>query len=394
MTIRVELPADRDAEIDLTALPASPGVFSFEDDRGRTISLAISANVRRLVRSRLATDADGGASRRVDLRAIAHRVAAMPVGSSFEAEWAYLQLARASLAETYRSVLDRWRGWFIHANPKVEFPRFVKTAAPGSPPTGRQGIYLGPFSDKHAAQRTIELVQDMFDLCRYYHILVEAPNAAPCAYKEMGKCPAPCDGSVTMGAYRLMMRKAIEFLASPIGDSLHAMKTSVSEASERLDFERARAIQQRLDAAQELAKPQYRFVDRLDRFRFVAVAPSERAGLARLFLISGGWIAPVIDLPLDATTEHIEAATGGFERLADEHPVSLADAWVENIGLVCRHLFQPAKSRDPRTTFLPTAHGLEQSDLRKALRRVGRDQGTGEADVEGGIADSIIEGVE
>ena len=29
---------------------------------------------------------------------------------------------------------------------------------------------------KHAAQRLVETLEDLFDLCRYHHILVQAPH--------------------------------------------------------------------------------------------------------------------------------------------------------------------------------------------------------------------------
>ena len=40
------------------------------------------------------------------------------------------------------------------------------------------GVVLGPLPDKDAAGRMIETVIDCFDLCRYHHILVQAPHGA------------------------------------------------------------------------------------------------------------------------------------------------------------------------------------------------------------------------
>ena len=36
------------------------------------------------------------------------------------------------------------------------------------------------------------------DLCRKHDILVQAPTGQACVYHEMGRCPAPCDGSMTL----------------------------------------------------------------------------------------------------------------------------------------------------------------------------------------------------
>ena len=102
--------------------------------------------------------------------------------------------------------------WFVHVDPDANFPRYVKTTDLAA----RTGVYLGPLEDKHAAARLIQLAEDAFDLCRYYNILVESPHAKACAYKEMGKCPAPCDGSISMDAVPPARRAgACETLVDP-----------------------------------------------------------------------------------------------------------------------------------------------------------------------------------
>src|SRR5205807_1860255 len=101
--------------------------------------------------------------------------------------------------------------WFVHVNPDANFPRYTKTIDL----TTKTGVLIGPVEDKHAAARLIQLAEDSFDLCRYYNILVESPNARACAYKEMGKCPAPCDGSITMDQYRAMVSASANTLVVP-----------------------------------------------------------------------------------------------------------------------------------------------------------------------------------
>ena len=374
LPIRLSLPEDPEAEPDLKALPAKPGVFALEDRDGSTLALAITANLRRMVRARLERPADESRpSRRIDYRAVARTVAATTIGSAFEADWAYLQLARKRLPSTFAGILDRWRGWFIHCNAQVAFPRFVKTSAPGSPPTGRKGVYLGPFPDKHAAQRGIELLQSFFDLCRYHHILITSPHAAPCAYKEMGKCPAPCDGSITMDEYRRMMRAAIDFAQKPIEEARAEVEVQMRQAGAAMDFERAERLRQRLDAMDDFARPQYRFVDRLDRFRFLAVLPSEQREYARLLLIRGGWIEPFVDVPLTASSGDLDDVLTTVQGRIKEGLVDLSDPAVQNIGLVCWHLFRPRKDKAVGE-FLPLGRPLSRKALAAALRRLQRQQ--------------------
>ena len=76
-----------------------------------------------------------------------------------------------------------WRkSWWVGVERAGDFPRFRKT----SQISDERLAYVGPVRDKHAAQRLIESLEDLFDLCRYHEILVQAPRGKACAYKEMG----------------------------------------------------------------------------------------------------------------------------------------------------------------------------------------------------------------
>ena len=139
--------------------------------------------------------------------------------------------------------------WFVHVNPDARFPRYTKT----KDLTIQTGQLVGPLEDKHAAARLIHLAEDSFDLCRYYHILVEAPRGKACAYKEMGKCPAPCDGSISMDQYRRMIQWSADTVvdsAPLIRDQTERMKSAAAD----LRFESAGKIKAFIDSISKLGK--------------------------------------------------------------------------------------------------------------------------------------------
>src|SRR5207237_6872511 len=127
--------------------------------------------------------------------------------------------------------------WFIHVNPQTNFPRYTKTIDLG----GKTGVFIGPLEDKYAAARLIEEIEDAFDLCRYYNILVQAPNARACAYKEMGKCPAPCDGTIAVDQYRALVEYSTRALTEPI-DLVREHTRRMQSAAAGLHFESAARI--------------------------------------------------------------------------------------------------------------------------------------------------------
>jgi DNA polymerase-3 subunit epsilon len=365
LSIDGTLPAATDSAVGDLELPSAAGVYLLEDETGRAVVLATTANLRRAVRAKLAAPAtDPASSRRADLASVTRRVRAVTVGSSFEADWAWLQLARQHLPQSYRSLLGRWLAWFVHIDPEAAFPQFVKAPIPGTEPV-RGGVWLGPVPDKHAAARYIETLQSVFDLCRYHHILVQAPRGDACAYKEMGRCPAPCDGSVTMGAYHDQVRAAIDFATTPHARWRAATETAMAEASSRLDFESARHHRRRLDDARAAARSEFAYVSRIDSFRFVAIARSELPDHARLFTIVGGHIEPLADIPLTGGALPTAAVTEAASK-AMGRPFSFSDAEAENLGLVCRHLFRP-KSESRDVLFLPAAEPVTERAVSSAL---------------------------
>jgi len=247
------------------------------------------------------------------------------------------------------------------------FPQFTKTAHPGRLPSAA-GVNLGPFADKHAAARYIELLQDVIDLCRYHHILVQAPNATACAYKEMGKCPAPCDGSISMATYHEQFRQAIRFASTPF-DEWHAdMERHMHDAAARQDFETAKRLREMLDRATPAAKPSFRHVNPLERFSFLALAKGERKNWVRLILVRGGWIEPMCDLQLESPIDQMQEIVQFVKANTRLRPADLSDFAMENLGLVCWHVFKK-KSRSPTCEFLPIHETMDAKGLARSLRR-------------------------
>ena len=371
LTLSVEVSSDAQAnEAALVALPAKPGVLIIEDESGSTLSLLQTADLRRAARSRLgpveAEQQGTRRSRRVELRSIAKRVVATTVGSTFEADWATLQLARIRLPHSYKSMLDRWQAWFLHCNPDDQFPQWVKTSDPAS----TSGVHIGPIGDKHAAARFREMLEDAFDLCRFHHILVQAPHGTACVYKEMGRCPAPCDGTVSMQHYHQQIRSSIEFGRQP-ADSRASWEASMRERSAAMDFEGAGRCKTLLERTAMSERNEFAQVRDFDAFRFIAVLPGELEESVRLFAIVGGWIEPILD--------HSEQSEPGLladalRSMRDKSPHSpgRSENEIENIGLVCRHLLLPrAQAKRRRAEFLRwNEHDPTPAAISKAIARV------------------------
>lgn len=351
-------------EPDWSRLPARAGVVVFESPDERTVLLGTSADVRQFARRRLedneskSVESDTlpaapsprkeiGKSGRTNLRSVTGRVLAATTGSAFEAEWLYLRLAYERMPTTHRAATEQWVGWFIRINPSDKHPRWEKAATTGlervaaiNAELHTENVFLGPIADKHAAGRVIETLDDLFDLCRYYHVLVQSPNASACAYKEMGKCPAPCDGSETLESYRDRVRRAAAFAGQPVRGLLEAEEHMKAAAAE-MRFEDAARLKRWIDRAASLTKGASRWIDDLNRLAVVIVGRSEKTGWSRLCLARGGYVIPFLDLRTDAeTAEAAQSCASWLEKAGD---VEWTSEHADTLGLLSRWLYMPGK---------------------------------------------------
>jgi excinuclease UvrABC nuclease subunit len=379
-SIAIELTASSEATEISMALPRRPGVFALENPDGQTIAIATTADLRRAVTAKVAS---------IQPVADVRRVRAEPVGSAFEADWVYLHQARRRFPQSYRSLLDRWQAWFVQCDTAATHPQFTKTAHPSPADSQPTTVFLGPFPDKHSAGRHIELVQDAFDLCRYHHILVQAPHGTACAYKEMGRCPAPCDGTVSMASYHRQISQAIEYACTPIKRWRDSLERSMHAASARLDFELAHRCRVLLQRTQPAERAEFALVDRLERFRFVAVMKSRRRRFARLFLILGGSIEPIAELPIGADAAAVEELLHQVRTRAAAGAADFTNDGIENIGMICRHLFRPRRTK-AAGGFLRINDELTVAPLASAISRLGDSTNDESADAPE-VADQVID---
>ncbi len=397
----LDVPEDAATAPLFRALPEAPGVAVFEARDGRAVLIATTRNLRELARRRLSEpDADEPRSAmRVDHRAITARVCVRVAWTGVEADAAYLEEARARLPLAHRVVLERWRPWFVTVDPDAEHPEWGKTnlgpAAGKARALGkRAGVeehapldaarLIGPIANKDAAGRVIERAIDGFDLCRYHHLLVQAPKATACAYKEMARCPAPCDGSEPLEQYRQRVREAAEGLcASTRGRVIEVLHARVREAAATQAFEVAARAQRAIAACEAMTSGALASVERMSDWRGVLVGRAAQ-GRAAVLVWSGLRLTPVVDvLPAGgaaAVAEIWPAVRAAVER--GRAPSGLDAGTLDAVAAVARMVLLPAKKRGG--VWL-RGDELSEPALLKAVRAVGKpadDSGVQEQDIE------------
>jgi hypothetical protein len=303
--------------------------------------LATVGNLRAALQRRL-TDVPADAhSKRIQYGQVCTRVHWRIVHSPFAANWWYWNAARSLFPDSYKQMLGFRPTWWIAVEKHAQFPKLRRVQALDDADLQ----YAGPIRDKTAAGKLIETIEDVFDLCRYHHVLLQAPHGKPCAYKEMGKCPAPCDGSVPLSWYHDQMTQAFAFIT---GESRMAWKAATEAAMKAaagaLNFEQAGRIKQRLTRAALIEAEPFMHLAPLESFAFLSLQPGQGKPYLEPWLIHPRMEEPV--RPLEQLNKKTLAA--GVEALfaqcakaaAVPVPPSLDERTTEQLGLLAHHLFR------------------------------------------------------
>ena len=261
-------------------VPAKRGCYLLSDEADTPILLGTAGNLRQVLVGRLgARQVDAEPTRQVDYRAVVRRVRYRPAFSRFEADWSYIENVNRHFARQADRLTRKWRCHWVRIDLAEPFPHFQAVQA-----TRRGGEHFGPLPTAGAARKVVEVLQDLFDLCRYHDVLTQTPHGQACAYKEMGRCPAPCDGSVPFERYREQLTGARALLADGVRTWIHSMRRRMAAASTALAFEEAGRCKQAIDAAAAIAGERFSHLRPLVAHRYLLLHPGSRKHHARAFL--------------------------------------------------------------------------------------------------------------
>ncbi len=207
---------------------------------------------------------------------------------------------------------------YIHLRSNHKVPQLAKHR--GARAEG--GEYFGPFASAGAVNRTITALHRAF-LLRSCSDNIFQTRTRPCLQYQIKRCSAPCVDRIGEAEYLRLVDQARAFLT---GRSTEINKTLVAEmmaASERLDFETAAQIRNRIRALAQISADQNINVEGLVDADIVALHQEGGQSCVQVFFFRGGqnWgnraYFPGHDKQLDAA----EVLSGFIGQFYDGKPV-------------------------------------------------------------------------
>ncbi|WP_431887046.1 excinuclease ABC subunit UvrC [Micromonospora wenchangensis] len=217
-------------------IPESPGVYRFRDGTGRVIYVGKAKSLRSRLNSYFA-DPWGLHERTRQMVTTAESVDWVTVGTEVEAlqlEYTWIKQYDPRFNVRYR---DDKSYPYLAVTLDEEYPRLQVMRG-----AKRKGVrYFGPYSHAWAIRETLDLLLRVFPArtCSAGVFKRAGQVGRPCLLGYIGKCSAPCVGTVSAEAHRAIVDNFCEFMAGRTDTMVRRLEREMTEASEQLEFERA-----------------------------------------------------------------------------------------------------------------------------------------------------------
>ncbi|MFN8194923.1 MAG: DEDD exonuclease domain-containing protein [Nocardioidaceae bacterium] len=250
-------------------LPHAPGVYLFRDGQDRVLYVGTSRDLRARVRSYFT--ASETRTRIGEMVGLAESVVAIECATPLEAEVRELRL----IAE-HKPRYNR-RSRFPE---KMHFVKLTREPWPRLSLVRRVlddgADYLGPFASKRSAEQSLAALHEAFPIRQCSDRLPREPSRSACVLAEMGRCLAPCDGSVEAGPYDGLVERLRHTLLRDPRAVVEVVSGRMAGLSGDQRFEEAGVHRDRLGAFLRAASRTQRLTSITARAEVVATACDER----------------------------------------------------------------------------------------------------------------------
>ncbi len=315
------------------ALPHSPGVYLFRDERSRVLYVGTSRDLRTRVRSYFT--ASETRSRMGEMVGLASAVDGIECATALEAEVRELRL----IAE-HKPRYNR-RSRFPE---KVHFIKLTREPWPRLSLVRRvlddQADYLGPFGSRKTAEKCLAALHDTFPVRQCSDRLSREPSRAACVLAEMGRCLSPCDGSVDATTYAALVRQLRDTLLRRPDEVVEAINARMAGLAADERFEEAGIHRDRLAAFVRAAARTQR-LSALTGCPEVVAARREDDGRWAVHVVRFGRLAAAGTIPPGADAHQFVAELRSSAETVAAAPGPVPAATAEETEKVLRWLESP-----------------------------------------------------
>ncbi len=230
-------------------LPHKPGCYLMKDKAGTVIYVGKAIDLRNRVRSYFDNSVIEPKTLRlretvetIDFLVLPSEIAALHTEYHLIQEYKPHFNIRLKDDKHYPYIAVRWADDF----PKVEITR--RMDQDGS-------RYFGPYTAAWSVRDTLEVVRKAFPYLTCDRDITGHDERA-CLYYDIKLCNAPCIGKVNREEYRANIQQLMDFLSGHSDTILESTRQRMMEFADSLNFERAAALRDQLNAMERVMERQ------------------------------------------------------------------------------------------------------------------------------------------
>jgi len=276
------MPAIRFADPNLEGLPPKPGCYLMRDDQGRVLYVGKAVNLRSRVRSYFQPSAQL-TPKTMELVSRVGAVEWIVVGSELEALILEMNLIKRHRPKYNVRLKDDKRYPYIRVHWADPFPTVTVTRRlkdDGS-------RYFGPYTSVWAVHQTLDVLRRIFPYLTCDRVIT-GEDLRACLYYDIKLCQGPCIGAVDQITYRAMIADLCRFLEGQTEQVVARLEGEMQRASDRLQFERAAAIRDQLNAIEKVVEGQKVVSQQKIDSDVIAFAREKSDACVQVFFIRAG----------------------------------------------------------------------------------------------------------
>ena len=224
---------------ELSLIPKSPGVYRMINHKGDIHYVGKAKNLPNRLKSYVSEK--NHIIRTERMLAQTHKIEITTTSNESEA-----LLLEANLIKKFRPkfnilLKDDKSFPFIYIGKKDKWPQLIKHRGKKD----KDGFYFGPFASAGSANWTIKMLQKIFQI-RVCDEGTFKNRKRPCILYQIKRCSAPCVGYVDEAEYKNSVEDAIKFVSGKSREIQKNLSKQMEEASEKLDFEKASMLRDKI----------------------------------------------------------------------------------------------------------------------------------------------------
>jgi excinuclease ABC subunit C len=267
----------------LQVTPEKPGIYMMKDARGNTLYVGKASVLRNRVRTYFGSPANQSAKVR---RMMGHVHDFEYIVTDTEAEALILE---NTLIKRYRPrynarLKDDKTYPYLKIDLSEEFPRIYITRR-----VAQDGArYFGPFATAGTVRQAMDLVKRLFPYRSCTKVITGA-DPRPCLEYYINRCVAPCTGYASREDYAKVIQQVILFMEGDTEAVTQDLKQNMQQSAERLEFERAAVLRDRIRAVERVAEERRIKVDKntnpVSDMDMIALAQGSNEAWVEVFFI-------------------------------------------------------------------------------------------------------------